>query len=72
MTDNTPYELPTPAAAKRSRLPRTVLALALVSLLTDASSEIIYPLLPLFLTTTLGASAATIGKDDRAGTGFQT
>jgi MFS family permease len=45
----------------KSKLPRTVLALALVSLLTDASSEIIYPLLPLFLTTTLGASAATVG-----------
>ncbi|MFL5561136.1 MAG: MFS transporter [Gemmatimonadaceae bacterium] len=42
-------------------MPRTVLALSLVSLLTDASSEIIYPLLPLFLTTTLGASAATLG-----------
>ena len=46
---------------RATRLPRTVLALALVSLLTDVSSEIIYPLLPLFLTTTLGASAATIG-----------
>ncbi len=43
------------------RLPRTVLALSLVSLFTDASSEIIYPLLPLFLTATLGASAATLG-----------
>jgi MFS family permease len=43
------------------RLPRTVFALSLVSLLTDASSEIIYPLLPLFLTATLGASAGTLG-----------
>lgn len=43
------------------KLPRTVLALSLVSLLTDASSEIIYPLLPLFLTTTLGATAGTLG-----------
>jgi MFS family permease len=50
-----------PASATRPRLPRTVLALSLVSLLTDASSEIIYPLLPLFLTTTLGASAGTLG-----------
>ncbi len=49
-----------PPAAKL-KLPRTVFALALVSLLTDASSEIIYPLLPLFLTATLGASAATLG-----------
>ena len=51
-------ELP-PTVPKK--LPRTVLALSLVSLLTDASSEIIYPLLPLFLTATLGATAGTLG-----------
>lgn len=44
-----------------SRLPRNVLAISLVSLLNDASSEIIYPLLPLFLTITLGASPAVVG-----------
>jgi MFS family permease len=38
-----------------------VKALAAVSLLTDASSEMIYPLLPLFFSTVLGASASTIG-----------
>ncbi|NUQ21381.1 MAG: MFS transporter [Gemmatimonadaceae bacterium] len=43
------------------RLPRTVKALALVSLFTDASSEIIYPLLPLFLTSVLHAGASAIG-----------
>ena len=43
------------------RLPRNVVAIGLVSLLNDASSEIIYPLLPIFLTTTLGASAKAIG-----------
>ncbi len=43
------------------RLPRNVLAISLVSLLNDASSEIIYPLLPLFLALTLGASPAVIG-----------
>ena len=31
------------------RLPRNVFAISLVSLLNDASSEIIYPLLPVFL-----------------------
>ena len=45
----------------RARLPRTVKALAVVSFLTDASSEMIYPLLPAFLTATLGASAAWVG-----------
>jgi len=38
-----------------------VLALALVSFLTDASSEIIAPLLPLFLVGTLGASVRMVG-----------
>jgi MFS family permease len=38
-----------------------VRALGVVSLLTDASTEMIYPLLPLFLTRTLGAGAAFVG-----------
>ncbi|MGQ0646063.1 MAG: MFS transporter [Gemmatimonadaceae bacterium] len=42
-------------------LTRNVLALSLVSLLTDVSSEMIYPLLPLFLATTLGAGAMAVG-----------
>jgi MFS family permease len=42
-------------------LPRNVVAIGLVSLLNDASSEIIYPLLPVFLATSLGASAQAIG-----------
>src|ERR1043165_4229283 len=42
-------------------LPRNVFAIGLVSLLNDASSEIIYPLLPVFLVTSLGASAKAIG-----------
>ena len=42
-------------------LPRNVFAIGLVSLLNDASSEIIYPLLPIFLAGSLGASARAIG-----------
>ena len=42
-------------------LPRNVIAIGLVSLLNDASSEIIYPLLPVFLAGSLGASAKAIG-----------
>ncbi len=38
-----------------------VLILGLVSLLTDVSSEMIYPLLPLFLTAVLGAGPAFLG-----------
>ena len=43
------------------RLPRNVFAISIVSLLNDASSEIIYPLLPVFLSLTLGASPAIVG-----------
>jgi MFS family permease len=43
------------------QLPPTVLALSVVSLLNDTSSEIIYPLLPAFLALTLGASPFAIG-----------
>ncbi|MHB1654329.1 MAG: MFS transporter [Desulfitobacteriaceae bacterium] len=38
-----------------------VIVLGIVSLLTDISSEMVYPLLPIFLTTTLGASPAIVG-----------
>src|SRR3954471_2998555 len=43
------------------RMNRNVYALSAVSFFTDASSEMIYPLLPIFLTTVLGASAGTVG-----------
>ena len=42
-------------------LPRNVLALSVVSLLNDTSSEIIYPVLPAFLALSLGASPFAIG-----------
>lgn len=45
----------------RKPLARNVKALAGVSFFTDVASEMIYPLLPLFLTTVLGASAAALG-----------
>lgn len=48
-------------STETGRLPRTVIALSLVSLLTDVSSEMIYPLIPTFLATTLGASALAVG-----------
>ena len=48
------------------RLPRTVVALGAVSLLTDLSSEMIYPLLPVFLSTVLGAGPLAIGAIEGA------
>ncbi len=49
-----------PAASRRS-LPRTVWALGLVSLLMDSSSELVHALLPLYLTSVLGASMLEVG-----------
>lgn len=46
-----------PADASR----RSIWSLGWVSFLTDVSSEMIYPLLPAFLTRTLGAGPAAIG-----------
>ena len=48
------------------RLPRTVVALSLVSLFTDVSSEMIYPLIPAFLSTVLGAGALAVGTIEGA------
>jgi MFS family permease len=50
----------------RPRLGRNVIALGVVSFLTDVSSEMIYPLLPVFLTAVLGADAAFVGAIEGA------
>ncbi|KPJ95635.1 MAG: hypothetical protein AMJ53_02400 [Gammaproteobacteria bacterium SG8_11] len=42
-------------------LPRTVVILSLVSFLNDAASEMITPLLPIFLTAVLGAGPLVVG-----------
>jgi len=48
-------------SVSRRRLSSTVVALGVVSLLTDLSSEMIYPLLPVFLVSVLGAGAVALG-----------
>ena len=48
------------------RLSRNVIALGVVSFFTDFSSEMIYPLLPLFLSTVLGGSVSAIGAIEGA------
>lgn len=53
-------ELSSPPAHS-SRLKPQVKLLGLISLLNDSASEMIYPLLPIFLTATLGASAVDVG-----------
>ena len=51
----------TAARPAGSRIPFGIVALGLVSLLMDTSSELIHSLLPAFMSSVLGASALTIG-----------
>jgi MFS family permease len=59
-----------PAAVERARLKPQVILLGLAALLNDAASELIYPLLPIFLTTTLGATPVVIGLIEGAADGM--
>jgi MFS family permease len=53
---------PTPPLAQRpARLPRAVVLLGWVSFFADISSEMVYPLIPMFVVGVLGASATTLG-----------
>jgi MFS family permease len=52
---------PSGPAPWRQGLTRNVVILGFVSLLNDAASEMIYPLLPVFLTSVLGAGPAALG-----------
>ena len=45
----------------RPIIPRSVWVLGFVSLLMDTSSEMIHSLLPVFMVTTLGMSALSVG-----------
>lgn len=47
--------------ARRPKLPRPVWLLGWVSFFTDTASEMVYPLLPVFLTRVLGAGAMSLG-----------
>jgi MFS family permease len=51
-------------------LPRGVIALGFVSLFMDVSSEMVHALLPVYLTVTLGASAAMVGLIEGLGQGM--
>lgn len=51
----------TPSGPRAGWLSRNLLVLCGVSLLQDAASELLYPILPIFLTVTLGAPAAAVG-----------
>ena len=57
----------TPRAVAGGKLPAGVVALGLVSLFMDMSSEMIHALLPLYLTGALGASALVVGLIEGVG-----
>ena len=50
-----------PSVSPLRQIPRGIWVLGFVSMLMDISSEMIHSLLPLFMATTLGVSALTIG-----------
>lgn len=53
----------------RAWLTRNVRVLSAVSFLQDAASELLYPLLPIYLTSVLGAPAAVVGAVEGAAEG---
>ncbi|HET8775219.1 MAG TPA: MFS transporter [Thermoanaerobaculia bacterium] len=53
-----------------SKLKPQVILLGVAALLNDAASELIYPLLPVFLTATLGATPVVIGLIEGAADGL--
>ncbi|HWC75599.1 MAG TPA: MFS transporter, partial [Gemmatimonadales bacterium] len=55
-----------PVAPPSSRLPRQVKLFGAVSLLNDFASEMVYPLLPAFVTSVLGGGALALGTLDGA------
>lgn len=57
------------ATRTRPWLTPNVKTLSVVSFLQDAASELLYPILPIFLTTTLGAPAAVVGAVEGAAEG---
>jgi MFS family permease len=45
----------------KSKIPKQVIILGMVSLFTDIASEMLYPITPIFLTAVLGSSMAIVG-----------
>ena len=59
--DSLPSGKPVPRTSDTPAIPRPVWFLGLTSLFTDAATEMIYPLLPVYLSRVLGASAVSLG-----------
>src|SRR5204863_6229164 len=65
-SDRSPLRVPSPEPRTPNRLPRQVKLFGAVSLLNDFASEMVYPLLPAFVTGVLGGGAAALGVLDGA------
>ena len=65
-SDRSPLRVPSPEPRTPSRLPRQVKLFGWVSLLNDFASEMIYPLLPAFVTGVLGGGPQALGALDGA------
>src|SRR4051794_13197927 len=65
-TEELPRGQQVPVGRSVTRVPPTVRGLSLVSLFNDFASEMVYPLLPAFVTGTLGGGAALLGILDGA------
>jgi MFS family permease len=57
-------------ATSPERLPHNVIVLSWISFFQDAASEMLYPVMPLFLTTVLGAPVAVVGLIEGLGEAF--
>jgi MFS family permease len=62
-------QVPTTQPASRRWLTRNVRVLSAVSFLQDAASELLYPLLPIYLTSVLGAPPSALGAVEGAAEG---
>ena len=67
---NSAFILHTSSFHRMSKLKPQVRLLAFASLLNDTASEMIYPLLPVFLTSVLGATPVTVGVIEGAADGL--
>ncbi|MGR3875394.1 MFS transporter [Streptomyces graminifolii] len=64
-----PSSTPRPTGPRPAWLTRNVKVLCGVSFLQDAASELLYPILPIFLTVVLGAPPAAVGAIEGAAEG---
>jgi len=68
-TDSSPSHLLTSSSLHKQALSRGTIIIGIVSLLSDISSEMVYPILPFFLSETLGAPKTALGLIEGIATG---